>query len=100
LADEIGPIRADGELIRGELPARIQELLMIHAEVVRAAGPWLSGDVSAPVIQLEDLGLRLRGMQAAVGDALAEVRSVYGQTKKAREKAPETPQLGRWSDVA
>ena len=73
---------------------------MIHAEVVRAAGPWLAGDVSAPIIQLEDLGLRLRGMQAAVGDALAEVRSVYRATQASREKAPETPVLGRWADTA
>jgi hypothetical protein len=68
---------------RGELPQRLTELLLAHAEMARAASPWLCGDVEAPLAQLSDLAARLQVLGVTCEAALEEARSVYKDTRAA-----------------
>lgn len=88
----------DDEPVRGELPERLVELLMVQAEVARAAGPWMAGDLHAPLVQLRDLGERLKHLIAACEAAGAETRVVYQAIRDERAEAERV--LGRWRDDA
>lgn len=87
MSDELGPVAVDAGLIRLELPDRLVELMLCYADVMRAAGPWLTGEVAVPLIQLKDLGAQLRGLEACVGNVIAEAHEVYRETEKQRAAA-------------
>lgn len=88
MADELGPEgRVPSPLIRGELPERLVELMLCYAEAMRAAGPWLSGEVQVPLVQLRDLGGQLRGLQAATEAVIEEAHRVYRETQDQRAAA-------------
>lgn len=86
MADECGPEgRVTLDLIRLELPERLVDLMLCYADVMRAAGPWLAGDVAVPLAQLRDLGAQLRGLEAATGAVLREAHAVHRETVAQRE---------------
>ena len=87
MADELGPIAVDADLIRLQLPDRLVELMLCYADVMRAAGPWLVGDVAVPLTQLKDLGAQLRGLEAATANVIAEAHRVYRETEAQRAAA-------------
>lgn len=87
MADEIGPLAADGELFRGELPALLTDLLTAQVELAAACAPWLSGAVVSPQVQLGFLARKLRDVQAVAQTAGEEVNRVYAETKRRRDEA-------------
>lgn len=83
MADEVGPVAAE-DLLVGALPERLHEVFLTHAELARAAAPWLSGDVHVPLAQLKELADWAKAMQAVCGSVVAEARVVHRQTVERR----------------
>lgn len=87
MADEVGPIQVETEALRGELPYRLTEVALTYAELTRAAVPWLSGDVNAPLAQLKDLADWSKAMEAACRAVVDEARRVHAATVARRRTA-------------
>ena len=79
-------------VVTGELPQRLVEMLLLHAEFAREAAPFISGEVEhgAPLAQLQALGQTLLALEIQVRDTLGEARGVYEAQKRAyeAERAP------------
>ena len=86
---------------RGDLPARLTEVMLAQTEVARAAVMWCTGEIHAPCAQLHELAQRLRHLQRVSLQAQSEVAQLLRETK-ARQAAEPEPEviLGRWSNVA
>jgi hypothetical protein len=88
VADELGPgAQVPPTLVLGDLPQRLVDLMLVYAETMRAAGPWLTGDVAVPLAQLREMGEQLRALEAATEAAIAEAHDVYRATERRRTEA-------------
>ena len=88
MADELGPgAQVPPTLVLGDLQPRLVELMLCYADVMRAAAPWLVGDVAVPLTQLRDLGAQLRGLEVAIRAVIAEAHDVYRETERRRAEA-------------
>ena len=89
MADELGPEgKIPSALDRGELPQRLVALMLRYAEVMRYAGPWLTGeDIHVPLTQLRVLGTELRELEVATDETIAEARKVHREIERRRAAA-------------
>lgn len=87
MADEIGAV-VPVELVRGELPWQLVELMLAEALLAPVAARWLAGSISVPLAELEELAARLKDLHSRCDEAIQETRRVYRATVMAREQRP------------